>query len=594
MKTTEETIIKPSIALKRVAIYLRVSTDEQARGDHYGLKVQEDRLRQFCASQGYALSEEHVYRDEGFSGSLEEKDRPGLHTAFEAAKEREFELLIVYRLDRLFRNQRKLLNALQRLMDYGVGFQSSTEAFDTETPSGRLMLQILGSFAEHERETIRDRMMAGKTRAAKDGKWVTGVPPYGYRVDEKTQTLIIEKEEEVVVQKFYEWLVYEKCSLREITKRAIEQNLPTPKHKNARGKNRVGGRWYKRTINRILVNEVYTGQFYYNKYKRPFQYLNAVLDEQHQRPQEDHILITVPAIVSSDMFEKSIQQLQDNRRFQKRNEKRVYLFAGLLYSGISGRKLQSGYQTPKKDRTTPILGKYYHIYVPDIDRKPSDSDKNNPEGQCAESRLVTIWDTLVAILSDPKNVIPQLEEYTFKTSSVVKVKKELAQLEKQFETLLVKKQRIQEVYLEAQMDKDDYNSRMKQVRKDEKDLTIQKQKMSQLLLKQDEQKDRDKIIQSLYGTLRARLHNVTYEEQQYILRLFVEKITLHHKKGYAEVTFKFPLNTNVPISAPASVTEGRHMRLVLHVKIYSEKERRIQIFQSVPEMYKPSKVGLTT
>ena len=425
MKTIEETITRPSIALKRVAIYLRVSTDEQAKGDHYGLKVQEDRLRQFCASQGFLLDEAHVFRDEGFSGSLEEKDRPGLHSAFEAAKDKEFELLIVYRLDRLFRNQRKLLNALQRLMDYSVGFQSSTEAFDTGTPSGRLMLQILGSFAEHERETIRDRMMAGKTRAAKDGKWVTGVPPYGYRVDKPTKTLAIEKEESEVVQKFYEWLVYEKCSLREITKRAIEQNLPTPKHKTTRGKNRVGGRWYKRTINRILVNEVYTGQFYYNKYKRPFQYLNAVLDEKHQRPQEDHILITVPAIVSSDMFEKSIQQLQDNRRFQKRNEKRVYMFAGLLYSGVSGRKLQSGYQTPKKDKTTPTLGKYYHVYVPDIDRKPTDCDKNNPEGQCAESRLIPIWDTLVAILSDPKNVISQLEEYTFKTSSVVKVKKEL-------------------------------------------------------------------------------------------------------------------------------------------------------------------------
>ncbi len=571
---------------KRVAIYLRVSTDEQAKEGHYGLKVQEDRLRQFCASQGYELSEEHVYRDEGYSGTLKVEMRPGLSALYEAAREKQFDTLIVYKLDRLFRNQTKLLVSLEQLIDYGVGFQSATQSFDTDTSTGRLMMQILGSFAEHERELIRERMTAGKLRAAKEGKWVTGVPPYGYRVDEKTQTLIPQAEEAEVVQKFYEWLVYEKCSLREITKRAIEQNLPTPKHKNAKGKNRVGGKWYKRTINRILVNEVYTGQFYYNKYKRPFQYLNAVLDEQHQRPQEDHILITVPAIISSDLFEKSIQQLQDNRRFQKRNEKRVYLFAGLLYSGISGRKLQSGYQTPKKDKTTPILGKYYHVYVPDIDRKPTDCDKNNPEGQCAESRLIPIWDTLVAILSDPKNVIPQLEEYTFKTSNEVKVKKELVLLEKQFETLRVKKQRVQEVYLEAQMDKDDYNSRMKQVRKDEKDIVIQKQKLSQLLLKQDEQKDRDKIIQSLYGRLKARISNVTYEEKQYILRLFVEKITLHHKKGYAEVAFKFPLNTNVPTTAPASMTEGRHMRLVLHVKIYSEKERRIQIFQSVPEMCK--------
>lgn len=117
---------------------------------------------------------------------------------------------------------------------------------------------------------------------------------------------------------------------------------------------------------------------------------------------------------------------------------------------------------------------------------------------------------------------------------------------------------------------------------------MQKQKLSQLLLKQDEQKDRDKIIQSLYGKLQARLHSVTYEEQQNILRLFVEKITLYHQKGkgYAEVVFKFPLNTSVPTSAPASVTEGKHMRLVLHVKILSEHQRRVQIIQSNPLMYK--------
>jgi site-specific DNA recombinase len=580
----EEFMTNTNSKQKRVAIYLRVSTDEQAKEGHYGLKVQEDRLRQFCASQGFELDEENVYRDEGYSGTLKVEMRPGLSALYEAAKEKQFDTLIVYKLDRLFRNQTKLLVALEQLLGYGVGFQSATQSFDTDTSSGRLMMQILGSFAEHERELIRERMTAGKLRAAKEGKWVTGVPPYGYRVDEKTQELVIQKEEAEVVKQFYEWLVYEKCSLREITRRAIKQNLPTPQHKPKRDGKRIGGTWYKRTINRILVNEVYTGQFYYNKYKRPFKYLDAVLDDEHQRPQEDHILITVPEIISQDMFEKSIQQLQDNRRFQKRNEKRVYFFAGLLYSGYSGKKLQSGFQKPKKDKTTPYLGKYYHVYIPALERIGTEYESGNPEGQCAESRLMPIWDTLLAILSDPKNVLPQLEDYTFKTSDEAKVKKELAQLEKQFETLGTKKQRIQEVYLDAQLDKDDYTNRMKQVRKDEKDLTIKKQKLSQMLLKKTEQKDRDKIIKSLYAKLQTKLHHLSYEEQQYILRLFVEKITLYHKKGYAEVAFKFPLNTKVPTSAPASVTEGKHMRLVLHVKILSEKERRQQIIKTVPAM----------
>ena len=170
---------------KRVAVYIRCSTEEQTKENHYGLKVQEDRLRQFCASQDYELKEEHIFRDEGFSGTLDEDGRPGLRHMFECAENKEFDLVVVYRLDRLFRNQRKLLNALAKFVSFGVSFQSSTEAFDTDTPSGRLMLQILGSFAEHERETIRDRMMSGKIRAARENKWVTGVAPFGYRVDKK-------------------------------------------------------------------------------------------------------------------------------------------------------------------------------------------------------------------------------------------------------------------------------------------------------------------------------------------------------------------------------------------------------------------------
>jgi site-specific DNA recombinase len=571
---------------QRVAIYLRVSTEEQAKEGHYGIKVQEERLRHFCASQGYELKEAHLYKDEGFSGTLDEDDRPGLKQAFADAENKQFDLLIVYRLDRLFRNQRKLLNALARLVNYGVAFQSSTEAFDTDTPSGRLMLQILGSFAEHERETIRGRMMSGKLRAAKEGKWVTGVPPYGYRLDKKNKTLIPKQEEVEVVKQFFDWLVLEKCSLREITRRAIELNLPTPYHPPKKDKKRVGGKWYKRTINRILVNEVYTGDFYFNKYKRPFKYLDAVLDEEHQRPESEHILIKVPALISRELFEKSIEQLQENRRFQKRNAKRIYLFSGLLYSGYSGKKLQSGYQKPRVDLVTPTLGKYYHAYVASLDRVGPTNAQNGLEGQCAETRLIPVWDTLLGILNDPKNVIPKLEEYTFKNSNEATTLKKIEGIEKQMQTNKEIRVRIARVYTDMGMEKEEYETLMKEARARDKELTIERQKLSQTLLKKKEQVNRNVIISQLYEKLKTRLTELDYAGQQYILRLFVERITLFHKQGYAEVVFKFPTHTALPSDIPVSVSQGNQMRLVLHVKILTEKERQSQRLKSNPAMYK--------
>lgn len=562
---------------KRVAIYLRVSTEEQAKEGHYGLKVQEDRLRQFCTSQGFLLSENNVYRDEGLSGTLEVEKRPGLLAAFEGARNNEYDLLIVYKLDRIFRNQRKLLNALARLVEYGVAFQSSTEAFDTATPSGRLMLQILGSFAEHERETIRDRMMGGKLRAAKEGKWVTGVPPYGYRVEKDTKKLVICPEEAEVVSRFFEWLVYERCSLREITKRAIELKLPTPKHTTITAKKKKGG-WYKRTINRILANEAYTGETYFGKYKTNQRTALIVTDTNYHKDTSEHILIKVPPIISKEMFSQAIEQLLLNRKLQKRNEKRPYLFSGLLYSGVTGKKLQSGYQKPKKDLKTPTLGKYYHVYVQDIDRVVTSDSKHNPEGQCAETRLLPIWTTLVDILSNPENVLPRLEDYTFKNRNQGKIERKIAELAEQIKSLREQQGRIALAFAEMNLAEDDYRKLVKENKERINTLTIEKDKLTQSLLKADELANRNDIIKNLFKQYESRLANVSYEEQQYILRLFVEKISLFIKENYAEVVFRFP--SSIKVRSEQNNTNDK-IRLILHVKILSESQRRKEIYNNV-------------
>jgi len=93
----------------RAAIYIRVSTDEQTKG--YGPAVQEEKLRAFCKSQSdeYILEDEHIYRDDGYSGSLSIEHRPQLSRLFENAGQDKFDVVLVYRLDRFFRNTRRLL-----------------------------------------------------------------------------------------------------------------------------------------------------------------------------------------------------------------------------------------------------------------------------------------------------------------------------------------------------------------------------------------------------------------------------------------------------------------------------------------------------
>ncbi len=578
MSTQLENFFIPAVTAKRVAIYLRVSTDEQAEKG-YGLDTQKDCLLKQCQNLGYKLEEQHIYCDAGLSGSLQIKDRPALAKLFEDAEKKQFDLVLVYRLDRFFRSLKHVVVAVELLAEYKISFRSATEQFETESVNGELMFHMIASFAHHERRLIAQRMMSGKIRAAASGKWVTGVPPYGYRVENITKKLVIHEEEAEVVVKFYEWLVHERCSLREITKRAIELKLPTPKHKTGmRNGKKIKGGWYKRTINRILSNEVYTGETYFGKYKTSQRTAQIVTDTSFHKDNSEHILITVPAIISKEMFTQGIEQLHSNRRMQKRNEKRTYLFSGLLYSGVTGKKLQSGYQKPKKDLKTPTLGKYYHVYVQDIDRVVSSDSKHNPEGQCAETRLLPIWTTLLDILSNPDNVLPRLEEYTFKNRNEAKIQKKVTELEKQLENLIEQQSRIAMAYAEMNISEANYRLLIKENKERITILTIEKDKLTQSLLKTDELANRNDIIKKLFKQYESRLAKVSYEEQQYILRLFIEKISLFIKDNYAEVVFRFP--STIKSTSSIYPEKDQNMRLVLHIKIISESQRRKEIYEN--------------
>ena len=131
--------------------YARVSTDDQ------------DTAAQFDALQGAGCK--RVFEEYASGGRW---DRPELHRMLDQL--REGDVVIVWKLDRLSRSLKDLLNIMEKINTAGAGFRSLTEAIDTTTPAGRMMMQIVGVFAEFEREMIRERTKAGLERARKKGR----------------------------------------------------------------------------------------------------------------------------------------------------------------------------------------------------------------------------------------------------------------------------------------------------------------------------------------------------------------------------------------------------------------------------------------
>src|SRR5918998_2341944 len=149
-----------------VALYLRVSTDEQR--DRETIKIQSDFLEQY--RNLYELEVAEIYKDDGISGTIPLHERPEGRRLLEDARAGKFGTLLLYKLDRLGRSLLVIVDAHDRLQAAGVSLRSATEPIDTSTPSGRLIFQMLASFAEYERETIAERTRAGLHRAFRNGK----------------------------------------------------------------------------------------------------------------------------------------------------------------------------------------------------------------------------------------------------------------------------------------------------------------------------------------------------------------------------------------------------------------------------------------
>jgi DNA invertase Pin-like site-specific DNA recombinase len=178
----DDTVLKAeeAVIMKRVAIYLRVSTSKQDTAN------QLRELKAVAKRSGWAIV--NVYEDAGISGAKGRDQRPGLDAMLKAVNAREFEMVATWSVDRLGRSLTDLLSILQCLRDKAVDLFLHQQGLDTSTTAGRAMFQMLGVFAEFERGIIRERVNAGLARARERGV-VLGRRPTEAAVEKRIRQL---------------------------------------------------------------------------------------------------------------------------------------------------------------------------------------------------------------------------------------------------------------------------------------------------------------------------------------------------------------------------------------------------------------------
>jgi len=202
----------------RAALYARVSTERQER--FQTIDSQLAALRDWAATGGHEISDDFVFRDEGYSGSR--LDRPGLDALRDAVRDGVVGIVAVLTPDRLARKYAYQVLLLEEFRRAGVEIVFLQHPI-SDDPNDQLLLQIQGAIAEYERAVLGERFRRGKLQKARDGHYQGGCAPYGYRYVPRQEAvpghLVVDEKEAALVRTLYGWLIDERTTIRQILKR---------------------------------------------------------------------------------------------------------------------------------------------------------------------------------------------------------------------------------------------------------------------------------------------------------------------------------------------------------------------------------------
>ena len=346
----------------KAGIYIRVSTSMQV--DRESLTVQEQRLRDYCTSQGYEIHK--VYREEGVSAK--DTKRPQLTELLEDIRQHRIQVVLVTKLDRITRSLKDLIGLIEFFQEHDIKLISITQNIDTSGPMGRFMLSLLGAVSQVERELTAERVSEHMHHRALSGKWNGGVVTYGFATrhrilkelkasglseDEALREATklcpepkkgyIDENEAKVVRKIYDLYLRHK-SIRRVAHILNSEGLKT----------RKGETWPTTTIVRILTSPTYIGKISFGKRK------TDILTGKLKKVSPDKWKI-VPGqhngIIPEEQFNQ-VQTILKQRILKPSKAEKFYLLRGVLRCGRCGGALY-GYTYYKKTPDGIVEYSYY-------------------------------------------------------------------------------------------------------------------------------------------------------------------------------------------------------------------------------------------
>ena len=521
----------------RVAIYVRVSTEEQV-SKGVSIEHQKESLVEYVnGNSNYIINENrHIYIDRWFSGAS--MNRPALQKLMFDAWNREFDLVLVKKVDRFFRKNLYLLQHVDELVQNGVWFKAVDQWFNIEDTSGKMMLSMLGVIWEMERDLIRDRTISGKIQKAKMWYYVWGWYAkmwYSLEHDGRGNKLIINEEEATTVRRIFQLYVDEGKSFWEISRILNSEWVRTKfdlLYKDTKSDRRkMTNFWYGACLGKIIEDEMYIGNYYYGKHTKKFDKKSGK-DIWGKKPRDEWLALNCPKIIDDMTYIKAQEILKKNK--MTKNNKKPHIFAGLVRCDVCWR----GYVATKTSKWSMI----YRCWWYPLGKNPQERRCYNK--QVTEKYLLdNIWNKIELVFRNPKNTLESYYNSKNQNDIFDWYKWELDGIVKKIEKY---SNGLRNLYKDMYLTDIDIEKELKQdaIQTMEKELgTLNNRKIELnahlIRLKQiDENKDNlKKIIQNY----KHKFKNIDEQSKIELIQEFVEKIVVY-ENGKIIVYFRFEDN----------------------------------------------------
>jgi len=492
--------------LARTALYARVSTEEQKEGQTIDSQIAE--LERFSRERDWEIT--GIYKDEGWSGSV--LARPELDRLRDDASKGLFKVALINDVDRLARDVTHLGIVKRDLERRGV--QVVFRKLPTEqSPTHNLMVNILGSFAEFERELILDRTRRGRRHKVEVRKQFIGsLAPYGFRYIPKDKSankegvLELVPEEATIVRQMFDWVDKLGLSARDVIRRlSIMKVLPRKK----------GNQWGKSSVLRILRSETYAGVWHYNKYEgcepvnaaKNGKYRKSLKGSIRLRPRSEWLPLELPnelQLIERDQWQRVQQQITRNITFADRNSKHEYLLKGLVRCGGCGARYVGD----------PCHGVYYYRCL----------------ARCKKLRTIRedrldgpVWSAIEEAILNPELIAEQIEKLQARrVADAGRFKSEDAEIEGAFGELQSEESRVLEVYRKGIITPEHLRTELEQLNARRTALETRRAAVSQSAIETP-----TNVKRSVFDWCRfvaGRLNELSKQQRQQFLRLLVNEI----------------------------------------------------------------------